>query len=220
MRHDCLLFDLDGTISDPLTGIVRCINYALQHMGYRAYTEAELSHFVGPPLDQTFQMITGSNDQKEIKTLVEKYRERYVDVGYAENQLYQDMDSVIAGLYEAGAMMAVCTSKPQAYAVKILELFGLRQYFQFVSGGDIGIKKWQQIAELKALRLVTEETLMIGDRNVDLTAASHNNLPSAAVLWGYGSIKELLPHDPLYSFHYPNQLWQLKELIVVRSSTV
>lgn len=206
MRYDKLLFDLDGTISDPLMGIARCINYALQHAGYRPYTEAELSFFVGPPLDQTFQAITGNQDPQKIKALIDKYRERYADVGYAENQLYQDMDTVIAGLHDAGAIMAVCTSKPQAYAEKILELFKLRQYFQFVNGGDIGIRKWQQIAELKARRLVTEETLMIGDRDVDLTAASNNNLPSAAVLWGYGSLEELLAHGYLHLFRHPHEL--------------
>lgn len=215
MRHDKLLFDLDGTISDPLTGIARCINHALHHAGYRTYTEAELGPFVGPPLDQTLQAITGSSDQNEIRTLVEKYRERYADIGYAENQLYQDMDIVIARLYEAGTVMAVCTSKPPAYAEKILELFDLRQYFRFVSGGDIGIRKWQQIAELKALGLATERTLMIGDRNVDLTAALRNHLPSAAVLWGYGSAEELLSHDPLHVFRRPGELLQLREWIVV-----
>lgn len=220
MRYDKLLFDLDGTISDPLTGIARCINHALQHAGYRTYTEAELSPFVGPPLDQTFHSITGSRDQKKIKALVEKYRERYADIGYAENQLYQDVDATIAGLHAAGAMMAVCTSKPQVYAEKILERFNLRQYFQFVSGGDIGIKKWQQIAALKALGLVTEETLMIGGRDVDLSAAAVNHLPSAAVLWGYGSLEELLPHRCLHVFHHPHELNLLKDWIVAQPSTV
>jgi phosphoglycolate phosphatase len=84
-NHDLILFDLDGTISDPLEGIGKSINYALTHLGYEPLEIAELAQYVGPPLDETFKRITGNDS--ESKKFVAKYRERYGDVGYSENVL-------------------------------------------------------------------------------------------------------------------------------------
>ena len=105
--------------------------------------------------------------------------------------------------------MAICTSKRADVAEKILQMFGLRHFFQFISGGDVGIRKWQQIARLKELGLVDSNTIMIGDRAVDLSAAHKNHLRAAGVRWGYGSKHELKNQRPEFILKNPEQLLKL-----------
>jgi len=204
--HDLILFDLDGTISDPLEGMARSINYALRHFGYQPYPKAELAHYVGPPLDQTFSRLLNVDHSAHLNALVAKYRERYANIGYAENVLYEGIPDMLLWLHQSNIRLAVCTSKRRDFAVKILKMFGIDAYFEFVSGGDVGVEKWQQIASLKSQGLVTEQSLMVGDRAVDLIAAHRNGLSSAAVLWGYGGIEELDTENPLYVFSAPQSV--------------
>ncbi|GGP26314.1 HAD family hydrolase [Silvimonas amylolytica] len=206
MRPDFILFDLDGTLSDPLEGIANCMNHALVHFGYPARSKAELSRYVGPPIDINFGKETGSKDPEHIAALIERYRERYAIYGHLENQLYGGVPGMLDGLAAAGIPMAVCTSKRADFAEKILVHFGLSDYFRFVDGGDIGIHKWQQIAALRAANKIPANTLMVGDRGVDLIAAHRNGLASAGVLWGYGSLDELAAQKPRYLFDQPAQL--------------
>src|ERR1041385_5283790 len=98
MRHDVILFDLDGTISDPLVGIGRSINYALSHFGYSEHPLSDLAPYVGPPLDQTFSSITGLRSMSALEGLVAKYRERYGAVGYSENVLYPGIPQLLQDL--------------------------------------------------------------------------------------------------------------------------
>lgn len=198
-----ILFDLDGTLTDPLEGIWRSINFALSSINHPVVTIDEARHFIGPPIDQTLARITGRTSPSDILSLVSKYRERYADVGYAENIVYPGIDDALARLHERGVSMAVCTSKRKDFAERILERFALRNYFEFVDGGDVGVEKWQQIAALRANSKVPGESLMIGDRAIDLVAAHRNGLRGGAVLWGYGSSSELLIETPEYVFRTP-----------------
>ncbi|MGB8697848.1 MAG: HAD hydrolase-like protein [Thermosynechococcaceae cyanobacterium] len=206
-NHDFILFDLDGTISDPLVGIGRSINYALAHFGYEPLKLSELAKYVGPPLDETFKKITGN--EAESKALIAKYRERYRDIGYTENSLYPGMDEVIIELHKANVPIALCTSKRQDFAELILDMFGLTHYFQFINCGEIGVPKSQQIEFLLSQGQVSKATVMIGDRAVDMIAAHKNGLKAGGVLWGYGSYSELLNEAPLYFFKSPHELLQL-----------
>jgi phosphoglycolate phosphatase len=212
MTHDFVLFDLDGTISDPLEGIGRSINCSLAHFGYATRELSELAQYIGPPLDETFKALTGVSRDTEIMALVAKYRERYAEVGYAENCLYPGVTEAIVGLSNANIPLAVCTSKRQGFADKILGRFGLLPHFRFISGGEVGIHKTQQIQALVAQGLVSRFSLMVGDRAVDVTAAHSNGLQAGGVLWGYGSRAELVEMKPRYLFHSPVELLQIQEL--------
>ena len=208
-NHDLLLFDLDGTLSDPLVGIGRSINYALSHFGHESLELSSISAYVGPQIDEIFMSITGILEHKKIQDLVAKYRERYAEVGFSENTLYSDIPEVLLALGKANMPLAICTSKRQDFAERILEMFGLRDHFLFVSGGDVGIHKWQQIEGLKAKGVVSTSSVMIGDRAVDITAAQRNGLLSAGVLWGHGSQGELEAECPSYPFASPSELPRL-----------
>jgi phosphoglycolate phosphatase len=215
--HVLVLFDLDGTISDPLVGIGRSINYALAHFGYPTHAFEELSAFVGPPLDEAFKSITGVAVDAQVEALVAKYRERYAEVGYSENILYPGIPEALAGLREAGVPLGLCTSKRKDFAERILEMFGLRSHFGFVSGGEIGVQKWQQIEALVSQGLVSRSSVMVGDRAVDIAAAHRNGLQAAGVLWGYGTPSEIESERPHYVFRSPDELLSLA---AVRSNAV
>jgi phosphoglycolate phosphatase len=205
--HDLVLFDLDGTISDPLEGIGRSINYALVHFGYEPLKLSELAKYVGPPLDEAFREITGN--KTDSKVLVAKYRERYGDIGYSENMLYPGVAEVLLEFNTANVPIALCTSKRQDFATRILEMFGIIHCFEFINGGDVGVSKFQQIESLLLQKQVSEYTVMVGDRAVDMIAAHENGLKAGGVLWGYGSHSELLNEAPLYLFNSPSDLIQL-----------
>ena len=209
MPHDLVLFDLDGTLSDPLEGIGRSINYALSHFGYKPLAFADVAPYVGPPLDETFKAITGGRMTSEVTALVSKFRERYADVGYSENKLYPGIIEALEALRAANTPMAVCTSKRRDFAEKILTMFGLIQYFRFIDGGEIGTHKWQQIAVLLSQGKVSKSSIMVGDRSVDMIAAHRNGLKAAGVLWGYGSLAELSNEMPARLFSSPSELVDL-----------
>ena len=211
-QHDLILFDLDGTLSDPLVGIGRSINYALAHYGYPVRELDQLSVYIGPPLDESFRALTGVTTTSHIEALVAKYRERYADVGYSENVLYPGIPEALYALRYAGIPMGVCTSKRVDFAEQILEMFGLRAQFRFVSGGDIGIQKWQQMQGLLADCQVSNSSVMVGDRAVDMVAAHRNGLHAAGVLWGHGTQEELTHEQPRYLFTSIPELLTLRGL--------
>ena len=208
--YEYLIFDLDGTISDPKEGIVKSLNYALATHGYETRDPQEIEKYIGPPLDHTLGELTRVTDEAEIAKLVKSYRERYAEVGYSENFLYKGMKPVLTSLAQnGGAKMGICTSKRKDFAEKILDLFQIRRLFAFVNGGDIGIQKWQQIEALLDDGYISNNSVMIGDRSIDLVAAHKNGINSAGVLWGYGSRRELSIEKPRHIFSTPQQLAEL-----------
>jgi phosphoglycolate phosphatase len=204
-----LIFDLDGTISDPSLGISRCINYALRCHGFPEVAEELVASEIGPPLDETFSKFNPGADQSVIARLISKYRERYAEVGYSENELYPGVQEALRGLTDRGVRLGVCTSKRKDFAEKILLLFGLISHFSFVDGGDVGIKKQEQLSGLMQSNTIDRSAIMIGDREVDISAAKANGLRSVGVLWGFGDINELSRAGADVIFSSPNELGQL-----------
>lgn len=209
MRQELVLFDLDGTLSDPLLGFSRSVNYALAELGRAPLEPAGLGVFLGPPIEETFRTITGNCGEAEVDALVARYRERYGEVGYSENVLYPGVAEALQKLSDAGVPMAVCTSKRGDFAEKILEMFGLLGHFRFVDGGGPGMQKWRQMEALRSRGEVSEASIMVGDRAVDMIAAHRNGLQAAGVLWGYGSRAELAHESPRCLLASPDELSQL-----------
>ena len=212
MPSDYIIFDLDGTISDPKDGIARSINFALECHNFEAKDEDEIGELIGLPLDQMYAQLIEATEPSLVSSLIARYRERYVEIGYAENTLYEGMEASLRHLHASSATpLAICTTKKADVAKKILEMFRLDDLFEFVSGGDIGIKKYQQLEQLLYDGTITRNSLMVGDRFVDIRAARRNQLRSAAVLWGYGSRIELENEQPTFILEQP---LQVKELAV------
>ncbi len=144
-----------------------------------------------------------------MRELVASYRERYSDVGYAKNAVYDGIPAMLDILRASGAVLGVCTSKLPIFAERILSHFGLRDHFSFVSGGDIGVHKWQQLATLRAQGCVDDDAVMVGDRAIDIDAAHRNNLHACGVSWGFGSLDELKSARPRYLCTKPSEIVDL-----------
>ena len=209
LRYETLIFDLDGTISDPFTGISRSINYALESLNYAPVDPQRIRTLIGPPLTQIFEHFLGALPDRDMQDLVDKYRERYATIGYAENAIYEGIPGIIGQLADTGYRMGVCTSKRVDYAQRIVDMFGLGQHFSFVDGGGDGIEKRQQIESMIALGMSANTAIMIGDRAVDVLAGKSNDLASAGVLWGFGERPELEEAAPDHLLESPADLLNL-----------
>ena len=186
-----LIFDLDGTLTDPALGFVRSVNFSLESHGISPIEEKNLKKFIGPPLAGAFREILHLEQDKDVTSYVSKYRERYSEVGFSENILYDGIPDVLMALRGLGFRLGVCTSKRVDFAERILTLFDIRDHFDFVSGAEVGIKKSSQLKELTNQNFVDSRSVMIGDRHVDIEAAKMNSMRSAGVLYGYGSKQEI-----------------------------
>jgi phosphoglycolate phosphatase len=204
-----VVFDLDGTISDPLDGFARSINHALALHGFAERAPAHLARFIGPPLDETMLELSAGADLAIRTRLIADYRQRYGDLGFAENTVYEGIPEALHALRESGATLGLCTSKRVDFAERILALFGLREMFSFVNGGEIGVQKWQQLQALREAGAVDVQSVMVGDRAVDITAAHRNGLQACGVTWGFGSLDELLAESPRHLAERPADLRDL-----------
>ena len=209
LRYETLLFDLDGTISDPFVGISRSINHALESLSYEAVDPERIRPMIGPPLTEIFEHFLGALDADVMQELVDKYRERYASVGYAENQIYDDIPDIISQLSASGYRMGICTSKRADYAARIVDMFGLSSHFSFVDGGDVGVEKRHQIQLMVENGLPAGAAIMIGDRAVDVIAGKSNGVASVGVLWGFGERPELEEAAPDHLLESPGELLDL-----------
>lgn len=209
MQYKTIVFDLDGTISDPFVGISRSINYALESLDYDPVDPERIRPLIGPPLTEIFEILLGALREQDMLDLVDKYRERYASIGYSENRIYDDIPAIIEQLAGRGYRMGICTSKRADYAQRIVEMFGLAQFFAFVDGGGVGIEKREQIESLVANGLTASSAIMIGDRAVDILAGRSNEMASAGVLWGFGERPELEEAAPDHLLESPADLLDL-----------
>ena len=209
MKWRTALFDLDGTISDPFEGIYKSVNHALDEHGYEPARPGQVRSMIGPPLNEIFVSLLGPLDENRMLELIDSYRDRYASVGYAENVIYDDMPEIVTALYESGYRMGVCTSKRADYAAKIVDMFGLGGFFEFVDGGDVHIKKYMQIERLVATGIEAAETVMIGDRAVDIEAARKNDIVAVGVIWGFGDRAELETAGPDHIVDSPRELLEI-----------
>ncbi len=209
MRYETIIFDLDGTISDPFEGISKSVNHALSSLGYEPADTADIRRMIGPPLTEIFEELIGEVKEQHMLDLVDRYRDRYASVGYTENVIYDGIPETIAALSANGGRMGVCTSKRADYATKIVEMFGLGGLFEFVDGGDVHIRKSQQLERLVAAGIKAETAVMVGDRAVDIDAAKRNGLDSVGVCWGFGEEEELDNAGPNHVARTPDKLLEL-----------
>lgn len=191
-----LIFDLDGTLSDPGTGIVNAYNYAFEQHELEKPGDAALRQKIGPPLDISFADMIPGLQHENMLSLVKKFREYYAETGYAENIMYEGIPQMLGDLAQKNFTLGVCTSKREDFAERILKMFGIRDYFSFISGGDVGIPKSDQLRDLVNQKIVSSEDVMIGDRDIDVFAGKQNGINTIAVLWGYGSYVELNKAEP------------------------
>jgi phosphoglycolate phosphatase len=190
-----LLFDLDGTLTDPFVGITRSIHYALDKLGRPLPAVDDLRWCIGPPLKLAFHRLLETDDEQAADEAVRLYRERYSAVGKFENSLIEGIPELLALLAEEGYFLSVATSKLKTYAGDIIDHFDLRRYFPAVHGAELDGRnsaKSDLIAHILATEpIAAARTMMIGDRSHDMIGAVANKVAGVGVLWGYGGRAEL-----------------------------
>lgn len=209
-NFDVLLFDLDGTLTDSAEGIMNCAEHALNVMGIVEPDRSKLLRFIGPPLVDSFMDFYGMNREDAMKA-VAAYRERYPVKGIFENRVYEGIPEALELLKKGGKRLAVATSKPEVYAMRILEHFDLAEYFEVVTGAELSGErnaKAEVIEEcLKRLGSPDKGTvLMIGDRKHDVEGAKLCGVACAGVKFGYAEENELENAGAEYVFDTPIQL--------------
>ena len=193
-----LLFDLDGTLTDPKLGICTCAQYALASFGIDEPDLDKLEPFIGPPLKDSF-MDFYQMTEEQAEAAIKKYRERFSDVGLFENTMYEGVDQMLKALSSRGMVLAVASSKPTVFVEKILEHFHIRQYFKVVVGSELDGRRSNkdEVVEealrqlFRTKRVEKSEVYMIGDRKFDAIGARAMGIESIGVTYGYGSMEEL-----------------------------
>ena len=203
------LFDLDGTLTESGPGITRSVAYSLRKFGISELDQKKLDRFVGPPLIDSYMRYYGfSYDQA--KQAVVYYREYYETKGLFENRVYDGVEDMLRSLQDGGVQCVVATSKPEQFAVQILEHFGLDGYFSCVAGASMDESRTDKgdviaYALEKAGIERKEQTIMVGDREHDVLGAKRNGLPAVGVLYGYGSREELTAAEAVFLAGTPQQ---------------
>lgn len=193
-----LLFDLDGTLTDPKEGICTCVQYALASFGIEEPDIDKLTPFIGPPLKDSFMQFYDM-DEQQAESAVAKYRERFQDQGIFENRLYEGIPKMLETLNSKGMFLAVASSKPTVFVERILEHFEIKKYFKVIVGSELdGTRTKKEEVVDEALRQLfgdnpveKEKVYMIGDRRFDVEGARAIGVDSVGVTYGYGDMEEL-----------------------------
>lgn len=192
MSWNTILFDLDGTVTDPKEGITKAAATALAHFGIQEDPD-HLTKFIGPPLDESFPEFYGFTPE-QTATAVEKFREYFSRQGWIENIPYPGMAELLRDLQAAGKQLIIATSKPEVFAVRILEHFGMARYFDHICGAPLDSQQGARKAAVirNALSYVEDHSkvVMVGDRRHDIAGAHETGLPAIGVLFGYGDRAE------------------------------
>lgn len=192
--YQTILFDLDGTLTDPGLGITNSVMYALEKMGYAVPPRKELYKFIGPPLHDSFREYYGMTDE-QAEEAVRQYRVWFADRGLYENEVYAGIPEMLEALTGAGKRLVLATSKPEKFAKIIMAHFGLDKWVPQIAGSTFGTdrsKKGQVIAyALKEFAIDPASAVMVGDREHDIFGGKENSLPGVGVTFGYGDRAEL-----------------------------
>ena len=191
--YDIVLFDLDGTLTESGIGITRSVAHSLRKFGIEEPDQAKLDRFVGPPLIDSYMRYYGFSREQAVQA-VEYYREYYAVTGIFENRVYDGVEAMLKALKDAGKICVLATSKPEHYAVQILDHFGLAPYFDCATGATMDERRTNKADVIAyALEKVrkTGKAVMVGDRKHDILGAKAHGLDSIGVLYGYGSREEL-----------------------------
>jgi phosphoglycolate phosphatase len=201
-NYSTVFFDLDGTLVDSGEGVRNSVEYALKKFGIEVENKDSLSCFIGPPLTVSFKTFYGFDDENADRG-VAYYREYYKDKGIFEGYVYDGIEETLKRLKAAGKKVMVATSKPEEYAKRVLEKFGIAKYFDFIAGATMDEKTRANKIEIMQYAFDScgaspSDTIMVGDRLFDIEGAKHFGMECIAVLYGYGSMEEFKRYGAEY----------------------
>ena len=216
MKYKHIFFDLDGTITEPVVGITNAFMYSLEKFGIKVSDRTSLYKVIGPPLRDSYKEFYGFSDE-QAEEAIGYYREYYGVRGLIENDIMPGMENAFRTLKDAGCHLYVATSKPEVYAIKILQYLGLDGYFDIIAGSlfDGSRDKKELVIEYLlnrcGMKSETEEltsVVMVGDRKFDILGAKHLGIDNIGVTFGYGSREEFLECQAMYIVDSADELVQ------------
>ena len=194
MTYTNILFDLDGTLTDPKEGIINSVKFALAKFGVNESEVGDLMKFIGPPLHVSFRDFCGFS-KENTELAVQYFREYFTDKGINENRIFPGVVELLESLKSRNLRIVLATSKPTVHANTVLDKFEIAKYFQYVKGSNLNgteSGKTEIISHIiEKFKLEKESTVMIGDRFYDIIGAKENGIDSIGVTFGYGSESEL-----------------------------
>ena len=208
-NYTTILFDLDGTIMDSGPGIMKSVQYALDHFGYPNEPEEKLRKFVGPSLMDSFTNFYGMNPQ-DAERAVALYREVYPTDGIFDATPYAGIEDVFRAIQASERKLVLVTSKPHIFAERILEHFGFAPYFCYQTGPELGDHDSRKARLINravgALKLDKADCVMIGDRMFDIEGAVEAGVDSIGVTYGFGDRAELVNAGAMYIVDSPKEI--------------
>ena len=205
--YKVVLFDLDGTLVDPVVGITNSVIHAFKKYNMEVKDRSELFKFIGPPLVDSFQEFYGFSKEKAWEAMG-FYREYYSVKGVFENTLYEGIEEMLKTLKEHGYVIGLATSKPEPFARLIIESFKLTKYFDYIAGASFDDSRHQkeQVVEyaLQTLNVNNSSVITLQD-----LGARINNMDCVGVLYGYGSEEELKAANAKYIVKTPQDIINL-----------
>ncbi|WP_084574941.1 HAD family hydrolase [Sporomusa malonica] len=213
LNYQVILFDLDGTLTDPKIGITKSVQYALAKFNINEPDLDKLIPFIGPPLVESFQEFY-SLSRTEADVAVTYYREYFTQSGMYENAVYPGIKEMLAKLVDAGKKLIIATSKPTIFSEKILEYFGMTSFFKVIVGSNLDGSRIHKTEIIDYIlsdipHIARESIVMVGDRKHDIIGAQNNGIDSIAVSYGYGGLEELQQAGPTFIISSVNDLEQL-----------
>lgn len=214
--YDVVIFDSDGTLTDPKIGITKSVQYALSKFNILGNNLNNLEPFIGPPLLESFRKYY-SFEESKARQAVNFYREYFFEFGMYENVVYPGIPDLLMQLKSNMKKLIVATSRPTSFAEKFLKHFNLHDYFTLIVGSNLDgtrSSKTEIIQHIlsKLQGSQKHNVIMVGDREHDVIGARNNGIHSIAVTYGYGSIEELQNANPTY---FANSVEDLKILLNV-----
>jgi phosphoglycolate phosphatase len=210
LSYDYLFFDLDGTIKDSSTGIINSVKYAVEKLNLTMPSDEELLSFIGPPLLESFQVVFGLSEE-EAQTAITVYREYFSAKGLYENEVYPGIDQLFKDLTSRDKKIFLATSKPEVFAIQILEHFDLAKYFSGMYGASMDSSRSSKVDVLKyaiAESGITDKSkaIMIGDRLHDMVGGTQNGIATLGVTYGFGDEEELNKSRAMYITHSASEI--------------
>ncbi|MGN0795478.1 MAG: HAD hydrolase-like protein [Christensenellales bacterium] len=207
--YEYILFDLDGTLTNSEGGIKRCINYAMTCLNMDTLSDDVLNSMIGPPFVVSMKRL--GMDDATIEKAIKYYRMQYEIDGWFDNKVYDGIEDMLAVLKEKGYKLALATSKPMKFTLKIMDYFNLSRYFDFIGAADTDNKRGSKIEVInfvfENMKIVDKKrVIMLGDRLYDVEGAKLAGIDSGGVLWGFGDREELENAGANYIFESPNDV--------------
>jgi phosphoglycolate phosphatase len=213
VKTSILLFDLDGTLTDPKEGIINSIHYSLKKKGIIENHPEELLSFIGPPLHISFKNRYHLSDEEAFE-MVRVFREYFADKGIFENVLYSGIFELLKELKKQNKIISLATSKPTYYAKQVIDHFNISPFIDFIAGANRDGSRTEKKEIVAYAKEITgnqqnAEYLMIGDREFDIIGAHYNNVEACWVGYGYGQEKIVMKEKPEYTCQIVSELSRL-----------